>query len=90
MYDADETASRIREASRLDVLGFLQPEGINLRHTEALPKTSLDEALARFRGIYPTFNSSSGNSGFIAAHWEEYACLAKPDEDRKSEIGGDG
>jgi len=43
-----------------------------LRHTDVLPKTSLDDALAKFRQIYPTFHPGSGISGFIAAHWEEY------------------
>jgi len=70
--------------SRGPGIGFLYLLG----HTDTLPKTSLDDALARFRQMYPAFYPSSGITGFIAVHWEEYASLAKPDEDRKSEIGG--
>jgi hypothetical protein len=44
-----------------------------LKHTDTLPKTSLDVALAAFQRIYPAFYPSNGISGFIAAHWEEYA-----------------
>ena len=47
-----------------------------LRHTDALPKTPLDDALAKFRQIYPAFYPSRGISGFIAAHWEEYAAVS--------------
>jgi hypothetical protein len=47
-----------------------------LRHTNALPKTSLDAVLASFRQIYPAFSPSRGISGFIAAHWEEYATMS--------------
>jgi len=55
--------------SRSPGIGFLYL----LRHTDALPTTSLDEALTAFRKIYPTFHPSGGISGFIAAHWKEYA-----------------
>ena len=55
--------------SRGPGIGFLYL----LRHTDTLPKTSLDDALAKFRQIYPAFSPSRGISGFIAAHWEEYA-----------------
>ena len=44
-----------------------------LRHTDALPKTSLHEALAVFRKIYPAFYPGGGISGFIVEHWKEYA-----------------
>ena len=47
-----------------------------LQHTDALPKTSLDDALARFHQIYPTFHPGRGISGFIAAYWTEYAAGA--------------
>jgi len=55
--------------SRGPGIGFLYM----LRHTDALPKTSLDEALAAFRKVYSSFRPSGGISGFIAQHWEEYA-----------------
>ncbi len=55
--------------SRSPGIGFLYL----LRHTNALPKSSLDDALVQFRQIYPTFHPGRGISGFIAAHWEEYA-----------------
>ena len=58
--------------SRGPGIGFLYL----LRYTEALPKTSLDDALAKFRWIYPAFHPSGGISGFIAAHWEEYAAMS--------------
>jgi len=51
-----------------------------LRHTDTLPKTSLDDALAKFRQIYPPISPSRGISGFIAAHWEEYARGASPNQ----------
>ena len=54
--------------SRGPGIGFLYL----VRHTDTLPETSLDDALARFRQIYPVFSPSRGISGFIAAHWEEY------------------
>jgi len=54
--------------SRGPGIGFLYL----LSHTEALPKTSIEEALAAFRKIYPAFRPSGGISGFIAAHWREY------------------
>jgi len=55
--------------SRGPGIGFLYL----LRHTDALPKTSLADAQAAFRQIYSAFYPSGGISGFIAAHWEEYA-----------------
>jgi len=55
--------------SRGPGIGFLYL----LCHTEALPKNSLDDALATFRQIYPAFHPGRGISGFIVAHWEEYA-----------------
>jgi len=55
--------------SRSPGIGFLYL----LCHTDALPRTSLDDALARFRQIYPTFHPGRGISGFIAMHWAEYA-----------------
>ena len=55
--------------SRGPGIGFLYL----LQHSDALPKTSLDDALAKFRQIYSAFYPSRGISGFIAAHWEEYA-----------------
>lgn len=55
--------------SRSPGIGFLYL----LRHTEALPKNSLEDALAKFGQIYPTFHPGRGISGFIAMHWEEYA-----------------
>ena len=47
-----------------------------LRHTDTLPKTSVDDALAKFLKLYPAFYPSRGISGFIAAHWEEYAAVS--------------
>ena len=58
--------------SRGPGIGFLYL----LLRTDALPKTSLDDALAKFRQIYPAFSPSRGISGFIAAHWEEYAAMS--------------
>jgi hypothetical protein len=55
--------------SRSPGIGFLYL----LRETAVLPQTSLDDALAKFRQIYPAFSPSRGISGFIAAHWKEYA-----------------
>jgi len=55
--------------SRSPGIGFLYL----LRETDVLPQTSLDDALAKFRQIYSAFYPSGGISGFIAAHWEEYA-----------------
>ena len=54
--------------SRSPGIGFLYL----LRETDVLPQSSLDEALAKFRQIYPAFSPSGGISGFIAANWEEY------------------
>ena len=54
--------------SRSPGIGFLYL----LRHTDTLPRGSLNDALVRFRQIYPPFSPSRGISGFIAAHWEEY------------------
>ncbi len=55
--------------SRSPGIGFLYLLG----HTDALPKTSLDEALAAFQKVYPTFRPGGGIAGFIAQHWSEYA-----------------
>jgi len=55
--------------SRSPGIGFLYL----LRHTDVLPKSLLDDALAKFRQIYSAFYPSGGISGFIAANWEEYA-----------------
>jgi len=55
--------------SRSPGIGFLYL----LRHTNALSKRSLDDALTAFRPMYSAFSPSGGISGFIAAHWEEYA-----------------
>ncbi len=54
--------------SRSPGIGFLYL----LRHTDTLPEISLDDALARFRQIYPPFHPGRGISGFIAAHSAEY------------------
>jgi len=65
--------------SRGPGIGFLYL----LRETDVLPQTSLDDALAKFRQIYPAFSPSRGISGFIAANWEEYAVTSvttKPEE----------
>ena|GEM_PF-518341 len=43
-----------------------------LRHTDALPKTSLDGALVAFREIYPAFYPSGGILGFIRHNFEVY------------------
>jgi predicted protein tyrosine phosphatase len=59
--------------SRSPGIGFLYL----LKHTDALPKTSLDDALATFRQVYPAFSPSRGISGFIAAHWEDYTCQSR-------------
>jgi hypothetical protein len=42
-----------------------------LRHTPALPKTSLADALAVFQRIYPAFHPGPGIAGYIAAHWSD-------------------
>jgi predicted protein tyrosine phosphatase len=55
--------------SRSPGIGFLYL----LRHTDTLPKTSLDDALVAFRQIYKTYHPGRGISGFIAEHWQEYA-----------------
>jgi len=60
-----------------------------LRHTDALPKTSLDDALAKFRQIYSALYPSRGVSGFIAAHWEEYTATLC-DRDNGDGCGGIG
>lgn len=62
--------------SRSPGIGFLYL----LRHTDVLPKTSLEEALGAFRRIYPAFHPSGGISGFIAAHWEEYGAIVEEEE----------
>ncbi|NIA10134.1 MAG: phosphatase [Nitrospiraceae bacterium] len=54
--------------SRGPGIGFLYL----LRYTTTLPKTSLDDALVKFRQIYPGFSPSRGISGFITAHWKDY------------------
>ena len=51
-----------------------------LRETAVLPQTSLDDALAKFRQIYPAFYPSRGISGFIVAHWEEYGAIVEEEE----------
>ena len=58
--------------SRGPGIGFLYL----LQYTEVLPKESLDDALASFRQMYAAFYPKSGISGFIAAHWEEYAAAS--------------
>ena len=55
--------------SRSPGIGFLYL----LRHTNVLPRSTLDDALTKFRQIYLAFSPSGGISGFIATHWEEYA-----------------
>jgi hypothetical protein len=55
--------------SRSPGIGFLYLLG----HTDVLPKSSLDDALAKFRQIYSAFYPGRGISGFIAEHWQEYA-----------------
>jgi len=60
--------------SRSPGIGFLYL----LRETDVLPQTSLDDALAKFRQIYPAFSPSRGISGFIAANWEEYGLPRHP------------
>ena len=43
--------------------------------TVVLPKTSLSEAEACFRQLYPRYNPSAGMRGFLARHWGEYVDL---------------
>lgn len=59
--------------SRSPGIGFLYL----LTHTNVLPKTSLGDALAKFRQIYTGFYPSGGISGFIAEHWERYAGIGR-------------
>jgi predicted protein tyrosine phosphatase len=42
-----------------------------LRHTPALAKTSLADALGAFQRIYPAFHPGPGIAGYIAAHWND-------------------
>jgi predicted protein tyrosine phosphatase len=42
-----------------------------LRHTPALPKTSLADALGAFQRMYPAFHPGAGIAGYIAAHWND-------------------
>ena len=51
-----------------------------LQYTDVLPKALLEGALARFKQIYPAFYPSGGISGFVAAHWKEYAVGRKEHE----------
>jgi len=53
--------------SRSPGIGFLYL----LRHTDTLPKTTLEEALDAFWRIYPAFHPSRGISGFIDGHWND-------------------
>ena len=55
--------------SRGPGIGFLYL----LRHTDVLPTSLLNDTLMKFHRLYPAFYPSRGISGFIAAHWEEYA-----------------
>jgi len=48
-----------------------------LCHTDALRRTSLDEALMTFRRIYPPFRPGRGISGFIAEHWDKFAASSQ-------------
>lgn len=59
--------------SRSPGIGFLY----RLKHTDVLPKTTLDEALAPFRKIYPPFHPGRGISGFIAEHWDKFAASSQ-------------
>jgi len=74
--------------SRSPGIGFLYL----LSHTYALPKTSLDEALAAFRKRYLAFHPSGGISGFIAKHWEDYALPPDTEEQEapQSEVEHNG
>jgi len=54
--------------SRSPAIGFLYL----LKHTNVLPRSSLDDALAAFRKTYPEFHPGGGIAGFIAEHWTEY------------------
>ncbi len=38
----------------------------------ALPRSTLDEAEARFRQLYPGYNPKGGIRGFLRANWGEY------------------
>lgn len=62
--------------SRSPGIGFLYL----LQHTDALPKKSLDDAIAKSRQIYPPFHPGRGISGFIAVHWVEYAAIGNEEE----------
>jgi len=41
-------------------------------HTDALPRSTLVEAEASFRQIYPEYSPKEGVRGFLRAYWEEY------------------
>jgi len=44
-----------------------------LQQTDILQRTSLEDATARFRQLYPSFSPSLGILGFLTANWKEYA-----------------
>jgi predicted protein tyrosine phosphatase len=41
-------------------------------HTDCIPRTSLVEAEAAFRGIYPPYSPKGGMRGFLLNHWDDY------------------
>jgi len=47
-----------------------------LRHTPEFPRSSLADAEARFRQLYPTYAPAAGMRGFAEMHWDEYASPA--------------
>jgi len=53
--------------SRSPGIGFLYL----LRHTDALPRTSLDAALAAFRRVYAIFQPGHGMLGYIRDFWNQ-------------------
>ncbi|MHB0877029.1 MAG: dual specificity protein phosphatase family protein [Anaerolineae bacterium] len=55
-------------ASRSAAIGLLYL----MAYTDRLPTTSLDEAEAAYRAIYPPYDPGAGVRGFVAAHWREY------------------
>ena len=44
-----------------------------LKHTNALPNASLQEALGRFRELYPPYAPARGVALFTQKYWQEYA-----------------
>lgn len=44
-----------------------------LKHTDVLPKASLQEALNKFRELYPAYAPAQGVGLFAQKYWQEYA-----------------